>query len=37
MLTLYTTPVVYLYLDRLRPWLRRPRRVAPGGVVLGAR
>ncbi len=29
MLTLYTTPVVYLYLDRLRLWarsLRRPRR-----------
>ena len=22
MLTLYTTPVVYLYLDRLRLWLR---------------
>jgi multidrug efflux pump len=37
MLTLYTTPVVYLYLDRLRLWLRRPRRVTPGGAVLGAR
>jgi multidrug efflux pump len=37
MLTLYTTPVVYLYLDRLRLWLRRPRRVAPGGAALGAR
>ncbi|HXX95315.1 MAG TPA: efflux RND transporter permease subunit, partial [Planctomycetota bacterium] len=24
-LTLYTTPVVYLYLDRLRLWLVRPR------------
>ena len=23
MLTLYTTPVVYLYLDRFRLWLRR--------------
>jgi multidrug efflux pump len=25
MLTLYTTPVVYLYLDRLRLWLRNRR------------
>ena len=25
-LTLYTTPVIYLYLDRLRIWLSRPRR-----------
>ena len=24
-LTLYTTPIVYLYLDRLRRWGRRPR------------
>ena len=23
LLTLYTTPVVYLYLDRVRPWTRR--------------
>ena len=37
MLTLYTTPVVYLYLDRLRLWLRRGRRIAPGGVALEAR
>jgi multidrug efflux pump len=37
MLTLYTTPVVYLYLDRFRLWLRRGRRVAPGGVALEAR
>ena len=36
MLTLYTTPVVYLYLDRLRHWLRRSRRAAPGGVALEA-
>jgi multidrug efflux pump len=36
MLTLYTTPVVYLYLDRLRLWLRRSRRVAPGSVALEA-
>jgi multidrug efflux pump len=27
-LTLYTTPVIYLYLDRLRIWLNRPRRTA---------
>jgi multidrug efflux pump len=25
MLTLYTTPVVYLYLDRLRLWAQRRR------------
>jgi multidrug efflux pump len=25
-LTLYTTPVVYLYLDRFQHWMRRPRR-----------
>ena len=25
-LTLYTTPVVYLYLDRLQAWLRRDAR-----------
>ena len=32
LLTLYTTPVVYLYLDRFRLWWRRPReprRLAP--------
>ena len=31
LLTLYTTPVVYLYLDRFRLWLgrRRPSRSAP--------
>jgi multidrug efflux pump len=31
-LTLYTTPVVYLYLDRTRGWRqrRRQRRLAPG-------
>ena len=28
LLTLYTTPVVYLYLERFRLFLRRPRRVA---------
>jgi hypothetical protein len=26
LLTLYTTPVVYLYLDRLQTWLRRNKR-----------
>jgi multidrug efflux pump len=29
LLTLYTTPVVYLYLDRLSLWWRRFRHVAP--------
>jgi multidrug efflux pump len=24
LLTLYTTPVVYLYLDRFQVWMRRP-------------
>jgi multidrug efflux pump len=28
-LTLYTTPVVYLYFDHLQQWLRRGRRVSP--------
>jgi multidrug efflux pump subunit AcrB len=28
-LTLYTTPVVYLYLDRLHDWLRGARATAP--------
>src|SRR5215472_2042940 len=27
LLTLYTTPVIYLYLDRLRLWMRRPWRL----------
>jgi multidrug efflux pump len=26
MLTLYTTPVIYLYLDRFRLWVKRRRR-----------
>jgi multidrug efflux pump len=38
-LTLYTTPVVYLYLDRLRNWSRRVRRregrVAMRGDAIG--
>jgi multidrug efflux pump len=37
LLTLYTTPVVYLYLDRLRLWFARPRRrPARARRVLGA-
>jgi multidrug efflux pump len=28
-LTLYTTPVVYLYLDRFRLWATRARKRAP--------
>jgi hydrophobe/amphiphile efflux-1 (HAE1) family protein len=31
-LTLYTTPVIYLYLDRLSYWLGGPRTVSPGDV-----
>ena len=27
LLTLYTTPVIYLYLDHLRLWVRRPWRI----------
>jgi multidrug efflux pump len=29
MLTLYTTPVIYLYIDRFRLWCRRGRGTAP--------
>ena len=35
-LTLYTTPVVYLYLDRLRQWARRPRGAAGAAPVPAA-
>ena len=36
-LTLYTTPVVYLYLDRFRLWSSRGfRRTFPGTNVTGA-
>ena len=31
-LTLFTTPVVYLYLDRLSLWLKRRRKPQPAGV-----
>jgi len=34
LLTLYTTPVVYLYLDRLRVWLERHRSGARGRAVV---
>jgi multidrug efflux pump len=43
LLTLYTTPVVYLYFDRLRLWTRRrwqrrhPDRLADAGGALGGR
>jgi HAE1 family hydrophobic/amphiphilic exporter-1 len=32
LLTLYTTPVVYLYLDRLQNWLRREQTAADNGL-----
>jgi multidrug efflux pump len=32
MMTLYTTPVIYLYLDRFRLWFNRLRRKAPAGT-----
>jgi multidrug efflux pump len=34
-LTLYTTPVVYIYLDRFRLWLRSLRSARPGAVIGG--
>ncbi|MBI3052690.1 MAG: efflux RND transporter permease subunit, partial [Betaproteobacteria bacterium] len=37
LLTLYTTPVVYLYLDRFRLWCQRIRRRKTGAVALEAR
>ncbi len=35
MLTLYTTPVIYLYLDRFRLWSQRAWQRRPGGVESG--
>jgi len=37
LLTLYTTPVVYLYLDRFRMWCRRFRTRRPAQDIQGAR
>ena len=37
LLTLYTTPVVYLYLDRFRLWCQRVRKRSTGGAALEAR
>ena len=31
-LTLYTTPVIYLYLDRFRLWASRPRQICHPGL-----
>ena len=36
MLTLYTTPVVYLYLDRFRLWAQRPLAAAASPTAGGA-
>ena len=35
MLTLYTTPVVYLYLDRLNTWFNGPSRPKAGQMAGG--
>ena len=35
LLTLYTTPVIYLYLDRLQIWLRQKKRTEVDGVEKG--
>ncbi len=35
-LTLFTTPVIYLYLDRLRAWTVRARRAAKRRLLGGA-
>ena len=37
LLTLYTTPIVYLYLDRFRLWVRALRRGGGRGATLAAR
>jgi multidrug efflux pump len=37
LLTLYTTPVVYLYLDRFRLWCLHLRKRSTGGAALEAR
>jgi multidrug efflux pump len=36
LLTLYTTPVIYLYLDRFRLWTRRKLSRRPAGAVTQA-
>src|SRR5258708_21040371 len=36
MLTLFTTPVVYLWLDRLQTWLRGERQPAPDEALVAA-
>jgi multidrug efflux pump len=35
MLTLYTTPVLYIYLDRFGLWCRRVRKQRFGGAAAG--
>ena len=32
LLTLYTTPIVYLYMDRFRLWCRRGRKIPHSGL-----
>jgi hypothetical protein len=33
-LTLFTTPIIYLYLDRFSEWLGGRRRVSPGDLAV---
>jgi multidrug efflux pump len=37
LLTLYTTPVIYIYLDRFRLWCQRAWNTKTGGIAWGAR
>ncbi len=36
LLTLYTTPVVYLYLDKVQAWLQRRKKVRADDTQVGS-